>query len=106
MLLVDRKFSFNKSSNGGRPSSLKPLARSRKTTAPHEPRNALLFPPAYEGAQKRPVVKAIQRANTRFKEEPRARSNTTGSYPDLSSVSSETTSPGDDVAGGSFAREP
>mmetsp|Transcript_7072 Transcript_7072/g.18312 ORF Transcript_7072/g.18312 Transcript_7072/m.18312 type:complete len:357 (+) Transcript_7072:181-1251(+) len=64
--------------------------------APHEPRNALLFPPAYEGAQKRPVVKAIQRANTRFKEEPRARANTTGSYPDLSSVSSETTSPGDE----------
>jgi hypothetical protein len=65
--------------------------------APHEPRNALLFPPAYEGAQKRPVVKAIQRANTRFRpEEPRARSNTTGSYPDLSSVSSETTSPGDE----------
>ena len=60
--------------------------------APHEPRNALLFPPAYEGAQKRPVVKAIQRANTRFKEEPRARSGTAGSYPDLSSVSSETTS--------------
>ena len=60
--------------------------------APHEPRNALLFPPAYEGAQQRPVVKAIQRANTRFKEEPRARANTTGSYPDLSSVSSETTS--------------
>ena len=64
--------------------------------APHEPRNALLFPPAYEGAQKRPVVKAIQRANTRFTEEPRARANTTGSYPDLSSVSSETTSPGDE----------
>ena len=60
--------------------------------APHEPRNALLFPPAYEGAQQRPVVKAIQRANTRFKEEPRARSGTAGSYPDLSSVSSETTS--------------
>ena len=38
-------------------------------------------------------VKAIQRANTRFRpEEPRARSGTAGSYPDLSSVSSETTS--------------
>jgi len=61
--------------------------------APHEPRNALLFPPAYEGAPSKPVVKAIQRANTRFRpEEPRARSNTTRSYPDLSSVSSETTS--------------
>ena len=60
--------------------------------APHEPRNSLLFPPAYEAASQKPVVKAIQRANTRFKEEPRARANTTGSYPDLSSVSSETTS--------------
>ncbi len=67
--------------------------------APHEPRNALLFPPAYEGAPSKPVVKAIQRANTRFKEEPRARSGTAGSYPDLSSVSSETTSPGDELCG-------
>ena len=41
--------------------------------APHEPRNALLFPPAYEAVNAKPVVKAIQRANTRFKEEPRAR---------------------------------
>ena len=64
--------------------------------APHEPRNGLLFPPAYEAVNAKPVVKAIQRANTRFKEEPRARANTTGSYPDLSSVSSETTSPGDE----------
>jgi hypothetical protein len=64
--------------------------------APHEPRNSLLFPPAYEAASQKPVVKAIQRANTRFKEEPRARANTTGSYPDLSSVSSETTAAADE----------
>ena len=64
--------------------------------APHEPCNALLFPPAYEGAPSKPVVKAIQRANTRFKEEPRARAGTAGSYPDLSSVSSETTSAADE----------
>ena len=64
--------------------------------APHEPRNSLLFPPAYEAVNAKPVVKAIQRANTRFKEEPRARSGTAGSYPDLSSVSSETTSAADE----------
>ena len=51
-------------------------------------------------------VKAIQRANTRFRpEEPRARSGTAGSYPDLSSVSSETTSAGDELCGNQPVRQ-
>ena len=61
--------------------------------APHEPRNALVVPaglrgcPFKAGGQGDPA-----REHTFRPEEPRARSNTTGSYPDLSSVSSETTS--------------
>jgi len=59
--------------------------------APHQTRNALLFPPSYEGAAPPVARKAIQRANTRFgaPAEPRPRANTSSSYPDLSSVSSE-----------------
>ena len=34
--------------------------------APHEPRNALLFPPAYEGAPSKPVVKACVEFNHWF----------------------------------------